>query len=146
MSMRRVTSVRVGRKLAQQLEHHRCGDDEHRHRQEPDGAGEHHHQRQEPDLPRVAVLLDVIGPVEADPDAVDAAHRRPDGDQHRDGEQPALRDRQHIMDLALDRLHHIGGRHRQQELDRALGEAASPNRAPSVVRKIRNGNVARRVR
>ena len=68
----------------------------------------------------IAVILQVIGAVEADADAVYAAHGTPDGEQCSDTEQPGARHRENGADFRGQGVNQLFGSNTEKKADDLL--------------------------
>src|SRR4029079_15237191 len=67
--------------------------------QKPDGGADHEENALAIKPKQITVFLQVISAVQADADAVDAAHGAPDGEQRGEAEQPGARHRENGTDF-----------------------------------------------
>ena len=91
--------AQVGGETVKGCEAHGGKDNQQGNRQKADGGADHEENALAIEPKQIAVFLQVIGAVQADADAVDAAHGAPDGEQGGEAEQAGARHRENGADF-----------------------------------------------
>ena len=95
----------------------------------PNGGADNEENALAVEPEQVAIFLQVIGAVQADADAVYAAHGAPDGEQRGDAEQAGARHRKNGTDFRGQWVHELFGSNAQQEADDLLGQVRVAKKA-----------------
>ena len=88
---------------------------------------------------QIAAFPEVIGAVQTDADAVDAAHGAPDGEQRGEAEQPGARHRENGTDFRCQRMHQLFRGNAQQKGDDLLRQIRVAKKAGKGRQKNQKG-------
>ena len=111
------------------VEQERPQHDEKTERQQPERGHQHIGNGFEPEQNPIPRLQHAIGPVEADPQALDSARGKIDGESGAERERAGMSGGEHVLDFPGDRAGDLVGPGREHELGHLVGKVAGAEEA-----------------